>query len=335
MKNLIKTPLFIVLMPVGLIYFLITGKTTGWSYIAFRHLFVVTNGRLNDWLSRFIRLVKPPKHRTNQASILGALDSSEITAICNSISRDGYYQFDVNLPEQHLNQLVHLAQTTGAKSIDLTKKGVQYKSEKELFNPSAISSPRYQFEAQDILQDTAVQDIVFDTGLYAIASTYLGCEPILDIVTMWWSAPFNNEGTAQAAQMYHFDMDRFKFIKFFFYLTDVHTDNGPHCYVRNSHVRIPAQVRKDRRIRDEELTNFYPAEDIKEFTGKRGTILAVDTRGLHKGKPLVRDNRLLFQLQFSNALFGAPTEPMVINNPTDIQRQVMQTYNRTYQLIAS
>jgi len=333
MKNLIKTPLFIVLMPFGLIYFLLSGKTTGWSYIAFRHLFVVTNGRLNDGLSWLINRIKPVKNRVIHTSILGTIDQHEVENICTSIRRDGYYEFEVSLPENHLNNLRQLAETTGAKSIDLTKKGVQYKAEKELFNPAAVSSPRYQFEAQDIIQDKAVQDVIFDAGLYAIASNYLACEPILDIVTMWWSAPFNNEGTAQAAQMYHFDMDRFKFIKFFFYLTDVHTDNGPHCYVRNSHVRIPAQVRKDRRIRDEELTNFYPAEDIKEFTGKRGTILAVDTRGLHKGKPLVSDNRLLFQIQFSNALFGAPTEPMAIKQPTDEQRNLMQQHKRTYQLI--
>jgi hypothetical protein len=33
--------------------------------------------------------------------------------------------------------------------------------------------------------------------------------------------------------------------------------------------------------------------------------LAEDTRGLHKGKHVVRGDRLMLQLQFSNSLFGA------------------------------
>ena len=38
--------------------------------------------------------------------------------------------------------------------------------------------------------------------------------------------------------------------------------------------------------------------------GKKGTILAVDTRGFHKGKDLTDSNRLLLQIEFSNSMFG-------------------------------
>ena len=32
--------------------------------------------------------------------------------------------------------------------------------------------------------------------------------------------------------------------------------------------------------------------------------MAVDTRGFHKGKELLKDNRLLFQIEFANSMFG-------------------------------
>ncbi len=48
----------------------------------------------------------------------------------------------------------------------------------------------------------------------------------------------------------------------------------------------------------------YDRKDIIEFSAPRGTILAEDTRGLHKGKHVETGDRLLLQLQFSNSLFG-------------------------------
>lgn len=41
-----------------------------------------------------------------------------------------------------------------------------------------------------------------------------------------------------------------------------------------------------------------------ELRGKRGTILAVDTRGFHKGKPLEAGSRLMAQLIFAFPQFS-------------------------------
>jgi hypothetical protein len=40
-------------------------------------------------------------------------------------------------------------------------------------------------------------------------------------------------------------------------------------------------------------------------TGPRGTILAEDTRGLHKGKPVAKGDRLVLEFEFSSSMFGA------------------------------
>src|SRR6185503_13469174 len=116
-----------------------------------------------------------------------------------------------------------------------------------------------------------------------------------------------------AGQLYHFDMDRIKWLKFFIYLTDVEAANGPHCFVRGSHRThgIPSSLLSKgyARIRDAEVFQYYARETEVRFVAPRGTVIAEDTRGLHKGMEVLSGDRLMLQLQLSNSLFGAPYAP--------------------------
>ena len=117
---------------------------------------------------------------------------------------------------------------------------------------------------------------------------------------MWWSTALSPEPCNEAAQLYHFDMANIKFMKVFFYLTDVTTRTGSHRYVSGSHKRTPAKFRdKDRRLSDAEVEGYYPPERIIDITGPTGTIFTADTRGLHKGNRLLEGDRLILQFQFS------------------------------------
>ena len=330
-KNTVKIILFPIIFLFGYLYFLFTQKTLHLSYAAFRFLFVQTNGKINNLLSSLISLGYK-NEKTNESGILGKLNESNMDSILKSIDDNGYFVFNQSLDDKDLDALMKFALETKTKSIDITKKGVVYLPEKVLFNPENPASPRYQFESIDVVQNEVVRKIVFDASLREIAGKYLKCKPILDIVTMWWSVPFGNKATAQSAQMYHFDMDRFKFLKFFFYITDVHTNNGPHCYIEGSHKTLPIEILSDRRLTDEELLEIYPKDKFIEFTGKKGSILAVDTRGLHKGKSLTEGKRLLFQIQFSNSLFGAEYEKLSILEKTVEEKNILHNYSKTYQL---
>ena len=48
----------------------------------------------------------------------------------------------------------------------------------------------------------------------------------------------------------------------------------------------------------------FNKNDVIEFNAPRGTVIAEDTRGLHKGKHVTEGDRLVLQIQFSNSLFG-------------------------------
>jgi hypothetical protein len=131
-------------------------------------------------------------------------------------------------------------------------------------------------------------------------------------------------------------MDRIRWIKFFVYLTDVGPDNGPHCFVAGSHKTggIPNTF-LDRgyvRIPDDEIHAAYPNERLIEFTGPRGTIIAEDTRGLHKGRPVVAGHRLMLEFEFSNSLFGA-TSPHGVSRIRSFYSPEVEQFVRTHPAI--
>jgi len=191
----------------------------------------------------------------------------------------------------------------------------------------------YYFDKQTLSEARVVQDIIADSTFRAVAQEYIGCVPVLDIVTMWWSTTFQKEPSTEVAQLYHIDLDRAKFLKFFVYLTDVTENNGPHCFIKGSHKSKPPLLFVPRRFTDEEMKKYYPVAAFLELTGKSATIMAVDTSGFHKGKPLINGERLIFQIQFSNSLYGQIYYNVQVNDNFSEQfKRTIQEYGYTYSL---
>ena len=168
---------------------------------------------------------------------------------------------------------------------------------------------RLRFWPGSLVNNPDVQRLMVDPSLVAVAQAYIGANPVLDEVNMWWTTSSAGKADSAAAQLYHFDMDRICWLKVFVYLTDVSDDNGPHNFVAGSHrtgAIPPALLNKGyARLTDAEVSGAFGAEKMKSFTGPRGTILLEDTRGLHKGTPARAGDRLMFELEFSSSMFGA------------------------------
>jgi ectoine hydroxylase-related dioxygenase (phytanoyl-CoA dioxygenase family) len=135
---------------------------------------------------------------------------------------------------------------------------------------------------------------------------------------MWWSSNYIKGADKQAAQDFHYDMDRIKWLKFFIYLTDVDENNGPHCFIKGSHRsgNIPDSLLSIgyARLSDEDVANYYSPDKYLYHKGTVGTIVAEDSRGLHKGHPLKYGERLVFQVQFSISEFGSSYRAPKIKN---------------------
>ena len=285
-----------------------TGITPGSASGALRHLFSTTNGKFNQILSDFISRELPPKSDIGNLDILGNRHADVI----NGLNSNGYWIFNNKLSSELVEELLNYAKTSPAIGRETSEKPsvtVTYLHMKEQGNGF------FQFDEDQLVQNPTVWKIASDPQFLSLARSYLGCEPVLDLVAMWWSLAIgaSEEEKSRAAQLYHFDIDRLSFIKLFVYLTDVTEENGPHCYVSGSHRGFRGDTfLKDGRFSDAEVKSAYPVEEVK-ICGPKGTVFMADTKGLHKGMPLAAGERLIFQIEFSNSLFGAPYVSPIIN----------------------
>lgn len=310
----------------GYFYFLLTSKTPKLSYYSFRQLFCLTNGHLNDFVVTAGSKFQPKYPIRKVDGILGSLTPEEVAKISNDIKQNGFHVFDVELPNEICEDLMRFSLETPAKVVPKPKQA----GNKFVYDRKNLLGTRYQFDEESLMANKNIQDIVGDETFLAVAQEYFGRKPLNDMVTMWWSTTYSKEASSEAAQLYHFDMDRIKFLKFFIYLTDVTPNTGPHCYIRNSHRGLPEKLLRDGRVPDNEVYNYYDKKDVLELTGKRGTIMAVDTRGLHKGKPLVDGERLLFQLEFATSFFGQTYERLTLKNVTEKLASSSKKYSFVY-----
>jgi hypothetical protein len=154
-------------------------------------------------------------------------------------------------------------------------------------------------------QSPLISELSADPVLLAIAAHYLRTAPTLVGANLFWSYPaaVSADQHNYAAQMFHYDLDDFKFLKFFFYLIDVDSGSGPHVIVKATHnskrfVTFGDRL-KVRRYTDEEIVSAYGQENIVTITGPSGTGFAEDTLCIHKGQPPTEKVRLILQFQYA------------------------------------
>lgn len=167
-----------------------------------------------------------------------------------------------------------------------------------------------------VLNCPHVLRVISDPRALAVAGAYLGCKPTLSSIGIRWSAC---GAQSHAVQSFHRDLDDWRFVKVFVYLTDVDATSGPHTYVRGSH-KTKARLRA-RPYPPEELHKTYGADAILRVFGEAGTSFVADTYGIHKGDVPVSRPRLILQIEYSVlpnfALLYAPVPVHAPDHPID------------------
>ncbi len=298
LKNMYYYPAFWV----GYAWFSVTGRTPKSGYRGMRRLYSATHGAFNRRVSKQLARGTGTPAGQPAAGLLGSGDefAAALERALADLRRDGFHVFEQRMPAEQIDALIRFARESECSLIPAPAVGPSHAR----FDPAAPKGPRYQLEEESAVANEDVQRFMADETLIHLAGQYLEAPPINDATAMWWSAPADTESRSAAAQLFHFDMDRLRFIKFFVYLADVGPHNGPHVVVLGSHKKRPAAFYKDRRFSDDEVHAAFPDGDIRELVGPAGTVLAVDTSALHKGQPLETGNRLLLQVEYANSLFG-------------------------------
>jgi hypothetical protein len=335
LKNLIRGVVHTGKLIAGLLLYVASKKTLAFSYQSMVYLFCLTKGRSNDYLSFLIGILKPGyKFGKTADGILGAMSGNEREIVISDLRNQGYHVFDKRLSDDLCDRLLEFAVSNPCISRPMDGESKE-KKKRVVYPRDKPETVRYDFTTQDLLENKDVQQLLADMSFPALAQEYLGARPVMDVVSMWWHTAYSEKPDMDAAQYFHFDMDRPKWLKFFIYLTDVTADSGAHTFIAGSQQTggIPSSMLKKGYVRlsDEEVESHYGRDKVIEFVAPRGTVIAEDTRGLHKGKHVKHGDRLILQIQFSNSLFGAYySKANIGNDVTEYLKNRMQKFPDLY-----
>ena len=306
MRRVLRILASVLRLAAGSLAFAATGRTPASAYQNMIQLFMLTGGRSNDLVSRWLSVLHPPKREPAASGVLGDLSGGRMAELDARLRRDGYVLFPAALPPVLCDRLLQFALTQPCKRRPMD--GETAAASEAVYDRANPRGVVYDFHPQVLINNPDIQALMQDRSIVALAQSYLGARPVLDTVNLWWTAAQGLRPDSNAAQLWHFDMDRVRWIKFFVYLTDVGPQNGPHCFVAGSQRTngIPRELleRGYVRISDADVAQLYPPHAFQRFTAPRGSIIAEDTRGLHKGEPVLSGDRLMLEFEFSNSLFG-------------------------------
>ena len=299
--------------------FLKTGVTPTEGYMAFVNMYCKTNGKFTEAKHQEIIKENPPIIQyENLSGAIGELNSADFKTVNSKLNKDGYADFTAKISPELVEKIKAFAFQSPARIAPRYDQPV-------VFNPENIQSEIYRFEQQDLVNNKDIQELIMDPVFINFARQYLQCEPIFDFPAMWWSTPFLKTASEEAAQLFHFDLDRLKWLKIFIYLTEVTHENGPHQLVKGSHIpgAKPKELLKRgyARISDEDIFNHHKKEDLLIVVGDAGSVFAEDTRCWHKGTPLQSGYRLVLEFEYTSSMFGANYPKFVMKNYSDKFRE--------------
>jgi hypothetical protein len=153
-----------------------------------------------------------------------------------------------------------------------------------------------QMVGHPMLNLPAAFEIAFDDFLIDIATSYFQCLPGVGTVNMRRS--FVNDSPPVETMLWHSDRNSYRFLKFFFYLTDVDVDSGPFTYVEGSHSRKFEGWLDKYRWNHEEIVERYGEARIRYLTGQVGDVVIANTTGFHRGTKPAKHERVMYTVNY-------------------------------------
>ncbi|MBB6485583.1 phytanoyl-CoA dioxygenase family protein [Rhizobium lusitanum] len=232
------------------------------------------------------------------ASMFAGVDRKDVV---DALRSDGIFP-GLTLPDHIHRQIAEFALTTscfGNFSRKLEFAAGDHREAEARFERPILSG--HFFERS--LDCEAVMAVQRDPLLIDVARQYLGGQAKVITTRIWWSFPTQaSEADRSLASLdkYHFDLDDWRMLKFFFNLVDVDEGTGPHVFVKGSHKR--------RRVRHQltllvghpasEVLDYYGEANALTLTGKAGSGFVEDPFGFHMGTVPTQRPRLMMEVGF-------------------------------------
>lgn len=228
------------------------------------------------------------------------------TAACvQTLIRDGI-AFGLQLPMRTVREIRAFADATPCFSPDRQDHG---------FRPGDVAKANARRDRdvitahyfETVEECEAIASLRDDPALRAIAAAYLGPSAVWNRTRLWWSFAAgrvsDDDLHAASQDKFHFDMNGWHTLKFFFYLTPVDESSGPHRCIPGTHVqralRHQLTLTVGRPI--DELERIYGKDRFLTVTGDAGAGFAEDPFIFHTGtrcRPGRR--RLMLEIEFGS-----------------------------------
>ena len=287
------------------LYGVIPNKT----HLKLVELYCRSSGEVQDVIHSFRLRPALDTYRDLQlTSDFFTLSSSQFTSIIHDLSNDGYAQLPCLLSPKLCSDLLRSSEFFNYSCLqridDCLTRYLSYGIPRECSNLIAT------FALKDSLNRCShIKDIVSDPVILSIVSHYLRCSAQLSDLSFWHSFPtITAQPETEAAQLFHYDLDEFRWLKLFVFLTDVNLNTGPHVYIPGTHKAgsKPKELLEFgyARIPDHVMEKFFPRHTWRSIVCSAGTIVIADTRCYHKGTALIEGTRSLLSPKFAPSTFS-------------------------------
>lgn len=213
-------------------------------------------------------------------------DHPHQTSVISDLERDGYAILTPLVQDDALREILSFLET---------KEVVGPDAQRCLVSDLPIGTRTAPYPLETVLHCPHILALANHPMVLRVAAEYLGCKPTLSSIGIRWSYPTPHPATD--VQRFHRDLDDWRTVKLFIYLTDVDQESGPHTYVAGSH-RVPSPVFA-RSYSQAELIDQYGTSSLRSILGPRGTSFLADVYGIHCGMVPVNRPRLILQIQYS------------------------------------
>ncbi|ASC69661.1 hypothetical protein XM38_005900 [Halomicronema hongdechloris C2206] len=259
------------------------------------------------WIRSIVRKMANQANLQQHLSQSDASNFNEVNAvdIADTLKEDGL-RLGVTLPDHILQEILEFAYSTSCYGNLNPRLGFLYSEKDELNCETTLFTAQY-FNTS--LLCPAIKTLAEDPKLVEIAARYLDADPIFTGSRLWWNfvvEDANPYDSNKTITFFHYDLDDYACLRFFFYLTDVDENGGPHVCVRGSHTNktLPQILWPVKRRKDEDIIACYGSENVISILGPRGFGFAEDTFCYHKATRPLSQDRLILQIQFAIHNYG-------------------------------
>jgi hypothetical protein len=246
-----------------------------------------------------------PTVQIHNATVSSIFENLDVKTVTSSIHQDGYC-LGLQLPQSIVQSVLQYAETYPCWG-DRDPRFEFFPHQKA--EAEAAFSKSFRLASYAGTPSLALNQIIHDPGLMAIAAQYFGTDPVLVGSELLWSFPVpgTTEQHMKAAQVMHYDIDDYQCLKFFFYITEVDELSGPHACIPRSHrhkkLLHQALGQRCAKIEDEKLIADYGGE-VVTICGKPGFGFVEDPFCFHRGNPVSHKPRLMLQVEYAAHAYG-------------------------------